>query len=313
MEGSLDRPPITVRASRTRGVGLAIGSAIFVALIGMSGLGSNRIDTGLVLSIAFFVLCGAVGLALIVWPAKLEIGPAGIIQKALWRTTRYAWTDIYDFRATALSLTSKAVGFNYLNGPPKRSTLRKLNSALVGVQGTLQPGLGSDPAALANLLNQARERWLETPETAVGARVHVHVTPATGFSGLSGARMSRRTYWIVVGVFLTLVVGLSIAPGVGAGTLTTIGRATTVPLIWVFARRLHDIGRSGWWQAPFYVVQILAVVAAAVEGGPASLLAFGLQLIFTAVLGAIPGTAGDNKFGPAPGQPTPAAQSEVFR
>ena len=37
------------------------------------------------------------------------------------------------------------------------------------------------------------------------------------------------------------------------------------------------------------------------------------QLIFTVVLGTIPGQAGPNRFGPEPGQPTPLASSETFR
>jgi uncharacterized membrane protein YhaH (DUF805 family) len=73
-------------------------------------------------------------------------------------------------------------------------------------------------------------------------------------------------------------------------------------------KRLHDLGRSGWW-----LVAILAVfvpIAALMEPAwfPPPLVMIGvlLEVIFVVgyliVLGAIPGQAKPNRFGPPPGR-----------
>ena len=125
--------------------------------------------------------------------------------------------------------------------------------------------------------------------------------------------MNRKVFWIATAVLLALGIGLSFIPGVSKSGGYGIG----VAMIWLFTARLHDIGRSGWWQAWLYAVQIALVAAGAVAGDEAlslmTVAGLALQLIFTVVLGAIPGQAGPNRFGPAPGQPTPLASSEAFR
>ena len=42
-------------------------------------------------------------------------------------------------------------------------------------------------------------------------------------------------------------------------------------------------------------------------------LALAVQAAFTLALGALPGEAGANRFGPAPGQPTALGLAEAFR
>ena len=37
---------------------------------------------------------------------------------------------------------------------------------------------------------------------------------------------------------------------------TTLDLLTVIPLAAVTSRRLHDIGRSGWWQAPMYIAYL---------------------------------------------------------
>jgi uncharacterized membrane protein YhaH (DUF805 family) len=63
-------------------------------------------------------------------------------------------------------------------------------------------------------------------------------------------------------------------------------------------KRIHDIGYSGWWVAPFYLVSLMMSLIPAIGGG------FGLICLI--LLGTLPGTQGTNKFGdppsPAPGQ-----------
>ena len=64
-----------------------------------------------------------------------------------------------------------------------------------------------------------------------------------------------------------------------------VSLALLVPWIAVVVRRLHDADRSGWWG----LLLLLPVIG----------------LIALSVIGLKPGTAGENRFGPAP-RPAPA-------
>ncbi len=63
-------------------------------------------------------------------------------------------------------------------------------------------------------------------------------------------------------------------------TATLVGLAALLPTTAVTARRLHDIGRSGWWQ----LVLLIPLVG----------------LVMTVVWGARPSDPGTNRFGPSP-------------
>jgi uncharacterized membrane protein YhaH (DUF805 family) len=264
------------------------------------------------LCIGFCCLCGMVGLAMLIAPSRLEIGPSGIVQKVLWRTTRMAWTDVYNFRPAVIGLANKAVGFDYLTERPKGGALRGLNTALAGVQGSLQPGWEINPQALASMLNEARERWLTAAEAAPRTGPADPYRPSL-FAGVAGARINRKTYWLITGVVFAVAIALAFIPGAQRG----VGGMTTVFFIRIFASRLHDFGRSGWWQLILYGIQLPAIILVGVAGGqPVEVMvAAGLviQLVFTATLGAIPGDRDANRFGPPPGQLSPMAKSEPFR
>ena len=308
MQGSLEAPPIVLNGSRTRPILLLFGSGLFVA--GSGYVLANHFDSGVAFGFAFFLLCAALALRMVVSPARLEIGPAGLTQYALWRTTRYAWTDIYDFRPASVGLNTKTVGFDYLNPKPGRQGLNSLNTAIAGVQGILQPGWETDPASLSTLLNQARERWLgATPGAAPMAAAR---TPPGVMAGLAGARMNRKVFLIASAILYALSFGLALLPTGGRG----YGSAFTLFFIRLYAARLHDLGRSGWWQLALYLLMIVGVVAVLAAGGSvelAVLAVVAIQLIFTIVLGAMPGQPDANRFGPAPGQPSPTHQAEAFR
>jgi uncharacterized membrane protein YhaH (DUF805 family) len=285
------------------------GSAALTALAGL-GL-FNGFNAGSAFGAAFFGLCGVFALWTLIAPPQLEIGPSGISQRVLWRTSRFAWTDIYDFRPATVGLSRKTVGFDYLKPNPGRDGLRKLNSSIAGVQGVLQSGWDVDPATLAALLNQARERWLG----GVAGPVNVATQPPspTGFAGFAGNRLNRKTYLIASAILLAASIGLGFLPASARG----VGLAFTLFFIRLYAARLHDLGRSGWWQLVLYGVQIAIVVAVLAVGMQSIDLALGaaflVQLLFTAVLGAVPGQPGENRFGPSPGQPSAAHEAEVFR
>jgi uncharacterized membrane protein YhaH (DUF805 family) len=311
MLGSLDQPPIVVRASRARAAWLVVGSAVFVA-IGLFLWEPKDSDVERLLCIGFFGLCGAIGLGTLIVPNRLEIGPTGLTQRVLWRTTRIAWTDAHNFRPAIIGLTNRTVGFDYLTERPKRMALRALNTALAGVQGSLQPGWEIAPQALANLLNDARERWLAS-EVAPPQTVSSPLSQPGLFAGIAGARINRKTYWLATGIVFAIAITLAYIPGMQRG----VGSLTTVLFIRIFASRLHDVGRSGWWQLVLYGAQLPAIIlVGAVGGQPISVMVgVGLliQLIFTFVLGTLPGDREANRFGAPPNQPSPAAISETFR
>ncbi|MGE0487138.1 MAG: DUF805 domain-containing protein [Gammaproteobacteria bacterium] len=105
------------------------------------------------------------------------------------------------------------------------------------------------------------------------------------FSG----RARRKEYWFFVLFNIIVSVVLSVIDGV-TGTLDTEGGvgllsglytlAVIVPSIAVGIRRLHDIGRSGWW---------LLIVLVPLIGA--------LVLLFFAVQDSQPGS---NEYGPNP-------------
>ncbi len=118
------------------------------------------------------------------------------------------------------------------------------------------------------------------------------------------------------------------------GILTGVfSLAILVPNVALQVRRLHDIGRSGWWVGAFYLLYIvflvlmLAIGVSALGGfapGGATLnyLAYGVMVGFGAlaifvyaivllVFFFLPGTVGPNRYGPDPKNPE-ANLSDVF-
>lgn len=311
MQGDLDHPPIIVRGARWRGALVFVGSAL-VAVAILLGLSTGHGTRTMLALLVFFGLLGAVGLSLAVRPGRLEIGPDGLRQTQLWRRSHYGWSDIHDFRPATLGFFNRVVGFDFLVARPRRAGLRRLNAAIVGVQATLQPGWEIDPHTLANLLNQARERWLATGGATSAARA-AEIAPPPVARGFVGARMDRKVFALCAVVGFFIAIGLSFVPGLSRGASSV----ATVIFIRLYASRLHDIGRSGWWQVLLYAAQVLAAVllatAAQWELDMVIAAVFAIQLIFTGLLAAIPGQPGPNRFGPAPGQPTAVGQSEAFR
>lgn len=111
-------------------------------------------------------------------------------------------------------------------------------------------------------------------------------------------RSGRAEYWALVAILFALSFALSFlphAPIVSAGGAVAIALAQ--------ARRLHDMGRSGWWAAAATVAPVAAMLALV---GPlgldgAFLAGSVLMLALLTLVGAVPGTPGPNRFGrPAP-------------
>lgn len=84
------------------------------------------------------------------------------------------------------------------------------------------------------------------------------------------------------------VAGFGIGFLIGYVILLIFALATLVPSIAVSVRRLHDSGRSGWW----YLISFVPYVG-------------GIVLFIFMLL---EGQPGENKYGPAPESPAPAAE-----
>ncbi|HEY1974055.1 MAG TPA: DUF805 domain-containing protein [Pseudonocardia sp.] len=138
-------------------------------------------------------------------------------------------------------------------------------------------------------------------------------------------RARRTEFWMFMLVSLGIVIVLAIIQNlfgwhggartteisghaVGAGGPLTLiyNLATVIPTIAVSVRRLHDIGRSGWWWLLTFVSALLllvSMVALFVTGSwwpwiPA-LLALGANILVF-VWWVLPGQRGHNKYGPDP-------------
>ena len=133
-------------------------------------------------------------------------------------------------------------------------------------------------------------------------------------------RMSRKTYWISVGVLAGVVVLISVVPVLSNASW---GLSFVWFLIW--APRLHDFGRSAWLMVIPVAVQIGVGIAGIALGGdtfekimmgdvdaisqndPGALVfvlvmlaVLAVQIAFTVLVGIPSGDPGPNRFGDAP-------------
>ena len=155
-----------------------------------------------------------------------------------------------------------------------------------------------------------------------------------------GGRAGRREFWLfmLVHVILWIVAGIVDAiwffdPEEEFQRFPISGIywfATLVPMIALGARRLHDTGRSGWWQVlllagvPAFALMLVTAIVVTVGGSEADVAVFGtLFLLFaiTAAVGAVmllvfallPGDQDDNQYGsPSESPDRPAVYSTVI-
>ncbi len=71
-------------------------------------------------------------------------------------------------------------------------------------------------------------------------------------------RARRKEYWMFVLIYLIINVTLAV---LGMDIISMIvGLILLIPSISIGARRLHDTGRSGWWQLIYFVPLIGLIV-----------------------------------------------------
>ena len=149
-----------------------------------------------------------------------------------------------------------------------------------------------------------------------GARVKdADGNPVTNYSGLSKygksksllslsgwfsakGRMARKEFWIRNVILFCVSFAWGLVWGIaGFGeALFYLGLLpASLANIFVYIRRLHDLNASGWWL-------LLIMFGGALMGG--MLLGDSLLWLYNmgvlAVLGSVPGTAGENRYGPDP-------------
>jgi uncharacterized membrane protein YhaH (DUF805 family) len=141
--------------------------------------------------------------------------------------------------------------------------------------------------------------------------------PLERYADFNG-RAPRAEYWWFVLAIAIVALLISVIEGVlGLGSMfgpygpvtLLFMLALIVPNIAVSVRRLHDTNRSGWWlllMVPYVITAVLTVQAMA-SGNMAALGAAGLIGIVALVCAVVllvfmilPGTAGENRYGPNP-------------
>jgi len=117
-------------------------------------------------------------------------------------------------------------------------------------------------------------------------------------------RASRRFYWLFgVGVFLPvgLLFGVALRaalPRIPTMALLLLSLVFAILALWssvaVHAKRLHDIGVSGWWIIAAWAISLSFLYFVSVRAGQLA------SLVIWVAVGAVPGMRGVNRFGPDP-------------
>ena len=145
------------------------------------------------------------------------------------------------------------------------------------------------------------------------------IMPYKRYADFKG-RSRRKEYWsfVLLAVIIYVVLGALMVGGgldlsalsnpaaggqmkppgalfyIGAGLLGIWALASFIPMIAVVVRRLHDRDMSGWWYLGAIVAGMIPFVGI-------------LASLALLVLLLLPGTAGPNRFGPDPKDPSNAA------
>ena len=97
----------------------------------------------------------------------------------------------------------------------------------------------------------------EVSSTSFPDAIKIAFSKYADFSG----RARRSEYWWFF-LFVQLVTQLPglILPGLGSAIAFIAFLVTFIPSLAVTTRRLHDIGRSGWWQLAWYLLWIASAI-----------------------------------------------------
>ena len=141
--------------------------------------------------------------------------------------------------------------------------------------------------------------------------------PLKKYADFTGRAPRAEYWWFYLGMIVAYLVAMTIDSLVGIQLFGPYGLLTCLlalgliaPGLAVTFRRLHDTNRSGWWilvvVVPYFIMGIMMGMAAASGDmtGMASAGIVGLVALAGAVamlvFMVLPGTKGDNRFGPDP-------------
>ena len=134
-----------------------------------------------------------------------------------------------------------------------------------------------------------------------------HFINAFKLYGVFSGRSTREEYWTFTLIYLMAYLTLSIIAyfinsEMFSFLLGILSLAVIIPSISITTRRLHDVGRSGWWQLSPLIGYLFAFIGVAQEstllasaGGALALLLFVLLLYFL-----LQPSDDDNPYGPKP-------------
>ena len=151
----LDHPPVVIRQARWKALLLVVGSLAFLA-VGIAMQADAAVRGKAQLIQGFFGLGLLVGLAQLVSPGRLVLEPTGLTQTVLWRTRRWAWTDVSGFREWRYRRT-RLITFDDANAKP--GMLQAANAALGAGTGALSGTWALSRKELLALLVEAERRW----------------------------------------------------------------------------------------------------------------------------------------------------------
>lgn len=141
--------------------------------------------------------------------------------------------------------------------------------------------------------------------------------PLQKYADFSGRAPRAEYWWYVLAVVIASIIAYVIDDIFGLkGTIgpygplsALLGLALLSPGLAVATRRLHDTNRSGWWLlllVPYVISMVMAARAMASGsmadlGGAGMLAIIGLiGCIILLIFMVLPGTKGENRFGPDP-------------
>ena len=134
-----------------------------------------------------------------------------------------------------------------------------------------------------------------------------HFINAFKLYGVFSGRSTREEYWMFTLIYLVVYIGLSafafsLNSDVFSIILTILSFAVIVPSLSITTRRLHDVGRSGWWQLSPYLGMIFTFIGVfqestllMISGGIFMLTLFIVLLVFL-----VKPSQDENKYGTKP-------------
>lgn len=147
--------PLRLHPSRLKMLGLLAVCLVFVAI----GLLMSREQPAMGYFCAAFFGLGIPVFLLQMLPGKsyLELAHDGFVTSSLFKRATVQWNDIAELRVIRIH-GNKMVGWNYNAAYRGRSTGHAVSSALAGVHGALPDTYGMKAEALAELMDNIRQR-----------------------------------------------------------------------------------------------------------------------------------------------------------